>query len=239
MLKTRLRQRFFKQFRPTYTYTNTRQKNCHDTATRVWVSVADRYWFCSTETILHCVSVSNQLQQWTNFCTNFSPKEWGSGGRVPPVKKVGDATTPLADWDLWQQQPWCRQRWWYGRGVWRCRDSTTRWLLHCSVPTTSSSCQDQCETHALWSWISAAHWHTHHFTAALQHQQIYIQTICRLHGTTTPVVHTQQQFEYIYRANNDHLRSDKNPAHVHRLCIAVYLKHDGTDETVNTDGTAI
>ena len=23
--------------------------------------------------MLHCVSVSNQLQQWTNFCTNFSP----------------------------------------------------------------------------------------------------------------------------------------------------------------------
>ena len=41
--ETRLRQRFFKQFRPTYTYTLTRQKNCHsgslvvscDTATRV------------------------------------------------------------------------------------------------------------------------------------------------------------------------------------------------------------
>jgi len=41
----------FKQFRPTYTYTHTRQKNCHsgssvlscDTATRVSVSVADRY----------------------------------------------------------------------------------------------------------------------------------------------------------------------------------------------------
>ena len=43
--------KIFKQFRPTYTYTHTRQKNCHsgslvlscDTATRVWVSVADRY----------------------------------------------------------------------------------------------------------------------------------------------------------------------------------------------------
>jgi len=31
------------------------------------------------------------LQQWTNFCTNFSPKKWGSGGRVPPVEKVEDA----------------------------------------------------------------------------------------------------------------------------------------------------
>jgi len=27
--ETRLRQRFFKQFRPTYTYSHTRQKNCH------------------------------------------------------------------------------------------------------------------------------------------------------------------------------------------------------------------
>ena len=41
--ETRLRQRFFQQFRPTYAYTHTRQKNCHsgslvlscDTATRV------------------------------------------------------------------------------------------------------------------------------------------------------------------------------------------------------------
>jgi len=60
----------FKQFRPTYTYTHTRQKNCHseslvlscDTATRVWVSVTDRYQLCYTEIILHCVSVSMCLQ---------------------------------------------------------------------------------------------------------------------------------------------------------------------------------
>ena len=44
-----------------------------------------------TEIILHCVSVSNQLQQWTNFCTNFSPKKWGSGDASPLSKKVGDA----------------------------------------------------------------------------------------------------------------------------------------------------
>ena len=50
---------------------------------------------CCTEIILHCVSVSNQLQQWTNFCTNFSPKSGGSGGRVPPVEKVG-GRSPLA-----------------------------------------------------------------------------------------------------------------------------------------------
>ena len=42
-----------------------------------------------TEIILHCVSVSNQLQQSTNFCTNFSPQKWGSGGRVPSVEKSG------------------------------------------------------------------------------------------------------------------------------------------------------
>jgi len=29
------------------------------------------------------------LQQWTDFCTNFSPKKWGSGGCVPPVEKSG------------------------------------------------------------------------------------------------------------------------------------------------------
>jgi len=44
---------------------------------------------CCTEIILHCVSVSNQLQQWTNFCTNFSPKKWGT--RPPVEKKWGDA----------------------------------------------------------------------------------------------------------------------------------------------------
>ena len=44
---------------------------------------------CCTEIILHCVSVSNQLQQWTNFCTSFSPKSEGSGGRVPCRKKWG------------------------------------------------------------------------------------------------------------------------------------------------------
>jgi len=58
---------------------------------------------CCTETVLHCVSVSNQLQQWTNFCTNFSPKKWRKWGCVPPVEKSGGyrppesrPTTPLA-----------------------------------------------------------------------------------------------------------------------------------------------
>ena len=35
------------------------------------------------EIILHCVSVSNQLQQCTNFCTNFRPKKWGEWGTRP------------------------------------------------------------------------------------------------------------------------------------------------------------
>ena len=39
---------------------------------------------CCTEMILHCVSVSNQLQQWTNFCTNFSPKKWGTPSPLVP-----------------------------------------------------------------------------------------------------------------------------------------------------------
>jgi len=76
--KTRLRQSFFKkQFRPTYTYTHTCQKNCHsgslllscDTATRVWVSVADR-------------------------CTNLSPKKWGEWGTRPPSRKKWGTPSP-------------------------------------------------------------------------------------------------------------------------------------------------
>ena len=39
---------------------------------------------CCTEIILHCVSVSNQLQQWTNFCTKFSLKSGGAVPCVPP-----------------------------------------------------------------------------------------------------------------------------------------------------------
>jgi len=34
--------------------------------------------------------VSNQLQQWTNFCTNFSPKKWGDA-----VDQRPRPTTPL------------------------------------------------------------------------------------------------------------------------------------------------
>ena len=43
---------------------------------------------------LHCVSVSNQLQQWTNFCTNFSPKSGGVGDASPLSKKVGTPSPP-------------------------------------------------------------------------------------------------------------------------------------------------
>jgi len=39
---------------------------------------------CCTEIILHCVSVSNQLQQWTNFCTKFSLKSGAAVPCVPP-----------------------------------------------------------------------------------------------------------------------------------------------------------
>ena len=39
------------------------------------------------------VSVSNRLQQWTNFCTNFSPKKWGKWGtRLPCRKKWGQSS---------------------------------------------------------------------------------------------------------------------------------------------------
>ena len=48
---------------------------------------------CCTDIILHYVSVSNQLQQWTNFCTNFSPKSGGVGTR-PLSKKVGGRRPP-------------------------------------------------------------------------------------------------------------------------------------------------
>jgi len=50
---------------------------------------------CCTEIILHCVSVSNELQQWTNFCTNFSPKSGGVGDESPCRKKWG-GSRPLA-----------------------------------------------------------------------------------------------------------------------------------------------
>ena len=63
-----------------------------------------------TEIILHCVSVSNQLQQWTNFCTNFSPeKVGGSGGRVDrsgrtPYRRRPRPPTPLSGGELVGQQ---------------------------------------------------------------------------------------------------------------------------------------
>jgi len=49
---------------------------------------------CCAEIILHCVSVSNQLQQWTNFCTNFSPKMGQWGTRTPCRKKWGRTPYP-------------------------------------------------------------------------------------------------------------------------------------------------
>ena len=49
---------------------------------------------------LHCVSVSNQLQQWTNFCTNFSPKSGGMADASPLSKKVGTPSPPpLHRWE--------------------------------------------------------------------------------------------------------------------------------------------
>jgi len=93
--ETRLKQRFFKRFRSTYTYTYTRQKNCHSGSLVLSCDTA-------TEIILHCVSVSNQLQQWTNFCTNFSPKSGGSGDASPLSKKWGTPPpcfpAPLHPW---------------------------------------------------------------------------------------------------------------------------------------------
>ena len=48
---------------------------------------------CCTEIILHCVSVSNQLQQWTNFCTNFNPKKWGTR---PPCRPCPITPLPVS-----------------------------------------------------------------------------------------------------------------------------------------------
>ena len=53
------------------------------------------YYVCSTEIILHYVSVSNQLQQWTNFCTNFSP-EVGGMGDASPCRKSGGRRPPAS-----------------------------------------------------------------------------------------------------------------------------------------------
>jgi len=66
--------------------------------------------FCCTEIILHFVSVSKQLLQWTNFCTNFSPKSGGEEwGTCPPLsKKVGDAVPPrLRPTTPWSADPIC------------------------------------------------------------------------------------------------------------------------------------
>ena len=119
MPETRLRQRFFKQFRPTYTYSYMSEK------------------FCCTEIILHCVSVSKQLQQWTNFCTNFSPKKWGKWGSRPPLSKKAEGRRPPAP-----LHPWCGQQWDRGRlknrpdraSLVPCKDAVgRRWLVATSA----------------------------------------------------------------------------------------------------------
>ena len=55
--------------------------------------------FCCTEIILHCVSVSNQLQQWTNFCTNFSPKKRGRDNKRLLCRPV-EASSVSVVWTL-------------------------------------------------------------------------------------------------------------------------------------------
>ena len=50
---------------------------------------------CCTEIILHCVSVSNQLQQWTNFLHEFQSRK--SGGECGTRRqKWGNAVPPAS-----------------------------------------------------------------------------------------------------------------------------------------------
>ena len=51
---------------------------------------------CCTEIVLHCVSVSNQLQQWTDFCTNLSSKKVREWRRVLSVEKSGGRRPPAS-----------------------------------------------------------------------------------------------------------------------------------------------
>jgi len=76
---------------------------------RIARSLGDSWAFCSFLVPAHlgspgqmavkrvcvcvCVSVSIQLQQWTDFCTNISPK---SGGRVPHVDKSWGRRPPAS-----------------------------------------------------------------------------------------------------------------------------------------------
>ena len=83
--ETRLTQRFFKQFRPTYTYTHTRQKN----------SDVLKLSYTAFQQVTSCNS-------GLTFARISVQKSERSGGRVPPVEKSGDAvparprpTTPL------------------------------------------------------------------------------------------------------------------------------------------------
>jgi len=70
-----------------YTYTHTSEKlpqHIFDLVLRYSYSCLS---LCSR-------SVSNQWQQWANFCTTFSPKSGGVGTRPPCRKKWGDAVPP-------------------------------------------------------------------------------------------------------------------------------------------------
>ena len=80
-------EKIFKQFRPTYTYTHTRQKNCHSGSL-----VVLRYSYS-------CLSVcSRSMQQWTNFCMNCSPKKWGGGPRPTTSLQSTAVTDGQVSW---------------------------------------------------------------------------------------------------------------------------------------------
>ena len=63
----------------------------------------------NSEIILHCVSVgiSSQLQQWTNFCTNFSPKSGGVGDATSSVRFLIGVVTVPANRPVWGDGTYC------------------------------------------------------------------------------------------------------------------------------------
>jgi len=67
------------------------------------------------------VSVSNQLQQWTNVCTNFSPKKWGGVGDATPLSKKSGGRRPCASPPHYTAVVWRSGR---GSGR-RCSSSAT------------------------------------------------------------------------------------------------------------------
>jgi len=90
------------------------------------------------------------LQQWINFCTNFSPKKWGVGNASPPVEKSGGRRSPP------QYTP--------GRGgtqtrcTWVCRDAFEEQIEE-RVSSTFASRQEgsqlehthtHAHTHTIW-----------------------------------------------------------------------------------------